>query len=272
MNRFFYLYSNLIMKLIDTHAHLYAEEFNEDLDVVIERSIQNDLSHVLLPNIDVDSIMPLKQIVALSNEKIQFLPMMGLHPCYVKEDWETQLAAIKLALDDKSLNCIAVGEIGLDYHWDLTFKEQQQESFLLQIDWAIEKKLPIAIHCRNAYEDVIKILQEKKHEDLRGVLHCFGGSIEEAQDLIDLGFYLGIGGVLTYKNAGLAEVITQIDTKHLMLETDAPYLAPVPYRGKRNESSYLIEIATKLADIKQTSIEEIAAITTRNASLLFQIV
>ncbi len=272
MNRFFYLYSNLIMKLIDTHAHLYAEEFNEDLDVVIERSIQNHLSHVLLPNIDVDSIMPLKQIVALSNEKIQFLPMMGLHPCYVKEDWQVQLAAIKLALDDKELNCIAVGEIGLDYYWDLTFKEQQQQAFRQQIDWAIEKKLPIAIHCRNAYEDVIKILQEKKHENLKGVLHCFGGSIQEAQDLIDLGFYLGIGGVLTYKNAGLAEVIAQIDAKHLVLETDAPYLAPVPYRGKRNESSFLLEIAKKLAEIKECSMEEVARITTKNAADLFQIV
>jgi len=260
------------MKLIDTHAHLYAEEFIDDLDRVIERSIEKNLSHIILPNIDCDSIKGLKKVTQLSNEKIQFLAMMGLHPCYVKDDFEKQLEIIYAEFENKEINIFAVGEIGLDYYWDLSYKGQQRQAFRVQIDWAIEKKLPIAIHCRNAYDDVIKILQEKKHADLKGVLHCFGGNIEEANLLIELGFYLGIGGVLTYKNAGLAEVIQQIDIKHLVLETDAPYLAPVPYRGKRNESAFLEEIAQKLSEIKKMSIEEVSSITSKNAMDLFQIV
>ena len=259
------------MNLIDTHAHLYAEEFDADIAEVIERSIQNNVSHILLPNIDTSTIDRLKTTSAISNTQLSFLPMMGLHPCYVKADVEEQLSVIKNDLFSNANDYIGVGEIGLDYYWDTTFKEQQIMALQAQIDWAIALQKPVAIHCRDAYSDLIEILTKKKHPDLRGVLHCFGGSIEEAKQLINLGFYLGIGGVLTYKKSGLDLVIKEIDLSFLVLETDAPYLPPVPFRGKRNESAYLVHIAEKLAEVKNVSLDMIADITTKNAKQLFNI-
>ena len=260
------------MNLIDTHAHLYAEEFDTDITEVIDRSIKNNVSHILLPNIDASTISRLKNTTTLSNKKLSFLPMMGLHPCYVKADVEEQLSVIKDELFANSNDYIGVGEIGLDYYWDTSFKEEQIKALQTQIDWAIALRKPIAIHCREAYLDIIQILKTKKHPDLRGVLHCFGGSIDQAKQLIALGFYLGIGGVLTYKKSGLDEVIKEIDTSFLVLETDSPYLPPVPYRGKRNESAYLVNIAEKLAEVKNISVDKIAEITTKNAKQLFSII
>ena len=193
--------------------------------------------------------------------------MMGLHPCSVQENFEEELAIVKKWLDQRAF--CAVGEIGLDLYWDKSFFAQQQEAFRRQISWAKELGLPIVIHSRNSTKEVLQILQEEKEERLRGIFHCFGGSVEEAKEIIDLGFYLGIGGVLTFKKAGLDQTMAEISLDHVVLETDSPYLAPVPYRGKRNESSYIHQIATKLASIKNISLDEVAATTTINARKIF---
>jgi TatD DNase family protein len=193
--------------------------------------------------------------------------MMGLHPCYVKEDHLEQLNHVHQWLQKRKF--AAIGEIGLDFYWDKTFTNQQYEAFQTQIDWALQYRLPIVIHTRNAMQETIDVLTTNKGKGLNGILHCFSGSYEDARSIIDLGFYLGIGGVITYKNAGLAEAIQDIPLEHLVLETDAPYLSPVPFRGKRNESSYLKYIVAKLAEIKNVTIEEVADITTRNAEKIF---
>ena len=254
------------MKLIDTHCHLYSEEFNDDRDVMIERAIQIGVKQFYLPAIDSSEI---DGMLALEDKYPGIcIAMMGLHPCYVKENYLAELAIVKEWLDKRPF--AAVGEIGLDYYWDTSFKEQQMEAFNLQMDWAMAKKLPIVIHTRNAMQETINMVKPFAAKGLKGIFHCFSGSYESAQQIIDIGFLLGIGGVVTYKNAGLAEVLTKINSKHLVLETDAPYLTPVPFRGKRNESSYLQYIVDKLSDIKQVSKDEIAAITTENAEQLFK--
>ena len=255
------------MKLIDTHTHLYDEQFNNDIHEVIARSKEHSVMHALLPNIDVASIELMNRLVAIDND--YFKPMMGLHPCSVNENWESELSIIKQNLDN--YNYIAVGEIGLDYHWDLTFKNAQIEAFKIQLNWAKDLKLPVSIHSRKAYADILKVLNEEKTADLNGILHCFGGDLTEAHKAIEMGFYLGIGGVVTYKNSSMAEIVKAIPLEHLVLETDAPYLPPVPYRGKRNESSYIHTIAHFIADLKNTTIEEVAIVTTHNAELIFGI-
>ena len=255
------------MEFIDTHSHLYLENFENDLKEVVERCKINKVNKVLLPNIDVKSIEQIKNLVALDNN--MFYAMMGLHQTSVDENYKESLDTI---LENDNLTDIcAIGEIGLDYYWSTEYKEQQIEAFQFQIDFAKERKLPIAIHCRNAFDDILNILEKNFDENLKGVLHCFTGNEEQAKRLIDMNFYLGLGGVLTYKNSGLDKVIEKIDLKHLILETDAPYLSPTPFRGKRNESSYTIYVAEKLAQIKEKSLAEVASQTTLNAKQLFNI-
>lgn len=255
------------MKLIDTHCHLYAEEFKEDRDAMIERGIRIGVEHFYLPAIDsteIDGMLALE-------EKYPgvCIAMMGLHPCYVKENYKKELAIVEDWLNKRPF--AAVGEIGLDFYWDTSFKEQQIEAFNLQMDWALIKKIPIVIHTRNAMQETLEMVKPYAAKGLKGIFHCFSGSYESALQIINMGFLLGIGGVITYKNAGLPEVLEKIDLKHIVLETDAPYLTPVPFRGKRNESSYLQYVVEKLSDIKQVSKDEIAAITTANAGRLFTI-
>jgi TatD DNase family protein len=253
------------MKIIDTHCHLYAEEFNEDSDAMIQRALDAGVSQFYLPAIDSKEIA---SMLALEKKYPGVCKaMMGLHPCYVKENYQEELSIVKEWLNKRSF--AAVGEIGLDYYWDTTFKQQQQEAFELQMNWAFEKNMPIVIHTRNAMQETIEMVKPFAAKGLKGIFHCFSGSYESAAEIIKMGFLLGIGGVVTYKNAGLAEVLTKIDLEHLVLETDAPYLTPVPFRGKRNESSYLQYVLRKLSEIKQVSEANIAAITTANAEKLF---
>jgi TatD DNase family protein len=253
------------MILTDTHTHIYISELRSNISAIMHRALEQRVSRFFLPNIDLESIDDVFSLTALYPDKCY--PMMGLHPCSVKDDYADVLAQIKNHIDKPDI--IAIGEIGIDLYWDKTTLEIQKEAFRIQIQWAKERKLPIVIHCRDAFQKIYDILKEEKDESLRGVFHCFTGSIEQARLITDLGFYLGIGGVLTYKNAGLPEVIKQVDMKHIVLETDSPYLTPAPHRGKPNESSYLIYVAEKLAEIKGMGLNEIADITTENSKLLF---
>ena len=253
------------MILIDTHCHLYSEEFTFDIDIVIQQAEKEGIQKFYLPGIDSNSI---DAMLALENRfPHKCIAMMGLHPCYVKENYLDELSIVSNWLAFRKF--AAVGEIGLDYYWDKTFAVQQQEVFRAQIELSIQYNLPIVIHTRNAMQDTINTVKEYAGKGVYGIFHCFGGSYETAQEIINAGFYLGIGGVLTYKKAGLAAVLEKIDLQHLVLETDAPYLAPAPFRGKRNESSYLKYIVAKLAEIKNVSIEEVAAVTTVNAQKIF---
>jgi TatD DNase family protein len=253
------------MQFVDTHTHLYSEEFKEDRKAIVEKAIKNGVNHLFLPNVDVDSIQPMLDLVWDFPEYC--FPMMGLHPCSVNEHVEAHLFQIQKWF--KKRKFWAVGEIGLDYYWSTDFKEQQISAFKKQIQWAINLDLPIVIHSRNSNEEVIKIIGEMAHPKLRGIFHCFSGDANQAKQIVDLGFLLGIGGVLTYKNSGLAEAIADISLENIVLETDAPYLAPVPHRGKRNESFYLLEIARKLAEIKAVGLNQVAEITTSNAKKVF---
>lgn len=255
------------MALIDTHTHLYLEQFDEDRPEMLARAREAGLEMVLLPNIDKSSIHSLLQMVKDDPEFCR--PMMGLHPCSVGKDVDEQLEAIESALDAN--DCVAVGEIGLDYYWDTTFKDAQQAAFRKQLNWAKERDLPVAIHSRESMEDVIRIIAEEQDGRLKGVLHCFTGNAGQAAELVELGFYLGIGGVLTYKKSGLGEAIENVPLDRLVLETDSPFLSPVPYRGKRNESAYVAKVAVKLAEIRHTEIEIIESQTTDNALKLFQL-
>ncbi len=253
------------MQFVDTHTHLYSEEFKEDRKAIVEKAIKNGVNQMFLPNVDVDSIQPMLDLVWDFPENC--FPMMGLHPCSVNEHVEAHLFQIQKWF--KKRKFWAVGEIGLDYYWSTDFKEQQISAFKKQIQWAINLDLPIVIHSRNSNEDVIKILGEMAHPKLRGIFHCFSGDANQASQIVELGFLLGIGGVLTYKNSGLTDAIADISLQHIVLETDAPYLAPVPFRGKRNESFYLLEIARKLAEVKAVGLNQVAEITTKNAKKIF---
>jgi TatD DNase family protein len=253
------------MNIIDTHCHLYSEEFDSDRDEMIQRALNAGVGQFFLPAIDSTAIAGM---LALEEKYPDVCKaMMGLHPCYVKENYQEELIIVKDWLDKRSF--AAVGEIGLDYYWDTTFKQEQQDAFELQMKWALEKNSPIVIHTRNAMQETIEMVKPFAAKGLKGIFHCFSGSFESATQIIKMGFLLGIGGVVTYKNAGLAEVLTKIDLEHLVLETDAPYLTPVPFRGKRNESSYLQYVLSKLSEIKQVPAATIAAITTANAEKLF---
>lgn len=253
------------MNLIDTHCHLYDEQLIADIDAVMERAVAAGVQKFYLPAIDSTTTIAMLSL----EEKFpgKCIAMMGLHPCHVKDNFKTELEMVADWLTKR--NFAAIGEIGLDYFWDTSFVKEQQEAFRTQIEWSIQYNLPIVIHTRNSMQETINIVKEYSAKGVRGIFHCFGGSYETANEIIKAGFYLGIGGVLTYKKAGLADVLQQIDLAHLVLETDAPYLTPVPFRGKRNESSYLSYITAKLAEVKNISQEEVAAITTANAQKIF---
>ncbi len=253
------------MTLIDTHTHLYSEDFATDIDAVVERAASEGVEKFYLPSIDSTATQAMLNLEQRFPGKC--IAMMGLHPCYVKENYREELRLVEEWLAKRSF--AAVGEIGLDHYWDTSFAGQQEEAFRQQIEWALHYKLPIVIHTRNAMQETINIVKEYTPRGLGGIFHCFGGSYESAREIIKAGFYLGIGGVLTYKKAGLPEVLDKIPLQHLVLETDAPYLTPVPFRGKRNESSYLRYVVEKLAEIKNVSREEVAAVTTANAEKIF---
>lgn len=253
------------MKLIDTHAHLYSRKFDSDRDEMMARAVERGIEQFYLPNIDSSSIEGMLALETAYPERC--FAMMGLHPCSVQENYEEELSIVRSWLDKRRF--CAIGEIGIDLYWDKSTLPIQEIAFKKQIDWALEFDLPIVIHARESLEEILAIVEEVKHERLRGIFHCFTGDIRQAERAIKLGFYLGIGGVLTFKNAGLDKTIAEIDLEHLVLETDAPYLAPVPKRGKRNESAYVYFVAEKLSEIKGISLEEIAAVTTANAEKIF---
>ena len=255
------------MQFIDTHSHLYSSQFDEDRTKVVKEAIETGVGTILLPNISSNYT---KGMLALCDKfPNNCFPMMGLHPCDVSvENFDTEIKHVEQELE--SGKYIGVGEIGLDLYWDKSTLTIQKKAFIHQIELAKKYNLPIAIHVRDSFSEAIKIIESLNDKSLSGVFHCFTGSIEDAHRVINLdGFYLGIGGVLTFKNSGLDNTIATIDIQHLILETDSPYLAPAPFRGKRNESKYIINIAEKLAEIHQISIGKVAEITTKNAKQLF---
>ncbi len=256
------------MSLIDTHCHLYLKEFETDLPELIQRAKHSGVEKIFLPAIDSETHGQLISLSNANNSEVSILPMMGLHPCSVKEDFEAELKIVEEHLNGP-VKFYAVGEIGLDYHWDLSFKEQQLIAFERQIEISIARNLPIAIHSRKSTQDCIDMVS-KFNGKAKGIFHCFGGSVEEARQIIELGFYLGIGGVVTYKNSGLKEVLQQLSLEHLVLETDAPYLTPVPHRGKQNEPSYIKLIAESVAAALGKTYEEVAETTSQNALRVFQ--
>ncbi len=256
----------MALTLVDTHAHLYASEFDADRSEVIERARLAGISTILLPNIDLDSVEPMLALVA--SEPNGFRPMLGLHPCYVSdEDPFAQLAEIATHWD--RADYVAVGEIGIDLHWRTDNLPAQQTVFRTQLNWAVERNLPVAIHARESNDQVAEVLEDMAQPGLCGVQHCFTGTLAEAQRLLDLGFYLGIGGVSTFKKGGLDEVLPHIGLDRLILETDCPYLAPTPNRGKRNEPAYLTYIVARLSELLGISPEHIIDQTTQNATALF---
>ncbi len=255
------------MIFTDSHCHLYATEFVNDIDAVMQRAAADGVSKFYLPAID--SSTHQQMILLEQRYPKNCVAMMGLHPCSVKENYLQQLEEVTDWLSQRKF--AAVGEIGLDFYWDKNFVHQQYDAFRKQIELSLQYQLPIVIHTRNAMPETIAVVKEYALRGLTGIFHCFSGNYDQALEIIDMGFYLGIGGVITYKNAGLAEVIANIDLKYLVLETDAPYLTPVPFRGKRNESSYLKYIVEKLALVKNTTVDEVATVTTANTQKIFGI-
>ncbi|MCW5908381.1 MAG: TatD family hydrolase [Chitinophagales bacterium] len=254
--------------LIDTHCHLYLEDFDEDLKETLLRCEYNDVRKIFLPAIDSETHQRLVSLSQLSNANCELLPMMGLHPCSVKQNFEDELNTVQKFLDEKKF--YAIGEIGLDYYWDVSFKEQQIYAFEKQLQWSINRKLPVAIHSRNSTSDCI-ISVAKFNGTVTGIFHCFSGSLEEARQVIELGMYLGIGGVVTYKNTNLRDVLKEVGLNRIVLETDSPYLTPVPHRGKRNEPSYVKLVCKAIAEALNKSYEEVAEITTQNALDVFSV-
>jgi len=251
---------------IDTHTHLYSEEFDADRNEIIKNAISKGITKLYLPNVDSSSIDDMLQLEKEFPENC--FAMMGLHPCSVKENYLEELAIIEDWLTKRKF--VAIGEIGIDLYWDKTFLKEQEIAFKKQIDWALTYNYSIVIHCRNAFDEIYSILSS--YQTLpKGIFHCFSGTIEQAEKILALkNFKLGIGGVVTFKNSGLDKVLESISIEDIVLETDAPYLAPAPFRGKRNESSYIPLIANKIADIKNLSIEEVQRITTKNATSIFE--
>jgi len=250
----------------DTHTHLYDQRFDQDREEMIRRALDAGVQKMYIPNCDHGTIAPMLEIESAWPEHC--FAMMGLHPCYVKDDYETELAVVEKWLAERSF--AAVGEIGLDYYWDKAWVPQQKDAFQRQIDLALQHDLPIVIHSRESTADCIELIKKKQKGDLRGIFHCFSGSLEEAREIVDLGLYLGIGGVVTYKKSTLPEIVATLPLSAIVLETDAPYLSPVPHRGRRNESSYLPLIAAEVATIRECAVEEVAEITTANAAKIFR--
>ncbi|MDE1337394.1 TatD family hydrolase [Vibrio aestuarianus] len=253
--------------MIDTHAHIYAAEFDNDRDEVVQRAKTQGIEKILLPNINLDSIQPMLATEAAYPNICH--SMMGLHPCYVDENVEQTLTVIESWFDKHPF--VAVGEIGIDLYWDKTFKAQQEKAFITQLNWAKERDLPVVIHTRDSINETLQLLAKEQDGSLAGVFHCFGGSIEEAKAINDLGFHLGLGGVSTFKNGGMDVVIPQLNLQWVILETDCPYLAPVPHRGKRNEPAYTQLVAQRVAQLTDKSLAEIQTITNLNANSLFAI-
>ncbi|MBR0296166.1 MAG: TatD family hydrolase [Paludibacteraceae bacterium] len=249
--------------MIDTHAHIDDPQYQDDLDAFIAQQKAEGVELILVPGVDATTIQPVLDVCGKYPDYL--LPGIGLHPENVREDWREQLAAIHASLENT--NYIAIGEIGLDYHFDTTFKAEQQEALRIQLGWAIARNLPVMIHSRDATEDCLNILRE--FPGLRGVMHCYSGSNETAKQIIKMGLYLGIGGVITFKNAKLRDNLKGIPLERIVLETDAPYMAPVPYRGQRNESRWMRYVADVLADVYHTTFEQIDTVTTSNAKTLF---
>lgn len=255
------------MIITDTHTHLYSEAFDEDREEVIVRAMDAGVSRFFIPAIDSTYTLAMYDLEKSYPENI-FL-MMGLHPTHVKENFKEELRHVEEQLAQRKF--LAIGEIGIDLYWDKTFLKEQQRAFRHQIHLAKKYKLPIVIHCREAFDEIFEILEQEQDDDLFGIFHCFTGTIEQANKAITYGMKLGIGGVSTFKNGKIDQFLNQIDLKHIVLETDSPYLAPVPYRGKRNESSYIVKVLEKLTIIYNLSKEEIASVTTQNSKEIFGI-
>ncbi len=249
----------------DTHSHLYSKEFDSDIDKVIINAKSNNVSSIYLPNIDISTIEKMNSLV--DKDPRLFKAMIGLHPGSVDSDYVKNLDIIRQEL--KKNKYVGIGEVGIDLYWDKTYKQEQIDAFETQVKWAKEFDLPVIIHARDAIDLTIDIIEKHQTGQLRGIFHCFTGNTDQAFKIMKLGFYMGIGGILTYKNSGLKQVVHQIPIEYMVLETDSPYLPPVPFRGKRNESAYLVHIASELAEVKNISIKDIAEITTNNAQKIF---
>jgi len=253
--------------LIDTHSHIYSTDFINDLDEVIQRAYSNDVRKIILPNIDSSSVKNLLNLVDTYPHIC--IPLMGLHPTSINHDYQEELQVVEYWL--KKRRFYGIGEIGIDLYWDKSFLEEQTLAFRFQLDLACQYQLPVVIHVRDSFDEVYQVMKEEKYANLKGVFHSFSGTIEQAKLVTELGFKIGVGGVVTFKKSGIDQIIKQIDPSHLVLETDSPYLTPVPFRGKRNESSYLVYIAQKIADLHNMTIGDIAKVTTENARKLFGI-
>jgi len=251
----------------DTHAHIYSKDFDEDRTEMLRQCDDSDIKRIYMPNIDHTSIDDMLELE--HRHPRQCFAMMGLHPCSVKKDFENELYRVEEWLSKRKFS--AVGEIGTDLYWDKTYWNQQQEAFKIQVGWAKKYRLPIVIHCRESIDETIELLEPLLDGQLTGIFHCFSGNQEQANKIIAMGFYLGMGGVVTFKNGGLDKILPEIDLKNIVLETDSPYLAPTPHRGKRNSPLYIPLIAAKIAEVKKISLDEVKSMTTRNALKLFDL-
>lgn len=275
------------MYLIDTHTHIYDRQFSLDRSETVQRALEAGVKMMLLPNVDASTIAPMLELHEQYPDCTRV--MMGLQPEEVKEDYKEVLSIMERELSDASsasqvprpkssvpsppsrVHYVGVGEVGLDFYWDATYEKQQLDAFETQLDWAKQLHLPLSIHCRNAFDKMVHILEKKQDGGLRGIMHCFTGTEDEAKAYLDLGFHLGLGGVTTYKNCGVKDFLPNLPLERIVLETDAPYLAPVPCRGKRNEPAFLVHTAQKIADILEMSLEKLATVTTQNVTSLFQL-
>ena len=257
----------MIMLLIDTHTHVYDHQFSLDRNDAMQRALDAGVGMMLLPNVDASTIAPMIELYEQYPDCTRV--MMGLQPEEVKEDYKEVLSQMEKELERGIY--VGVGEVGLDFYWDATFEKQQLDAFETQLDWAKQLHLPLSIHCRNAFDKMVKILEHKQDGGLRGIMHCFTGTEEEAKVYLGLGFHLGLGGVTTYKNCGVKDFLPNLPLDRIVLETDAPYLAPVPCRGKRNESAFLVHTAQKIAEILGMDLNELAVMTTANVKQLFNL-
>jgi TatD DNase family protein len=255
------------MYLVDTHTHVYDHQFSLDRNEAVQRALEAGVGMMLLPNIDTETVAPMLELYEQYPDCTRV--MMGLQPESVKEDYKQVLDVMEKELERGIY--VGVGEVGLDFYWDATYEKQQLDAFETQLDWAKQLGLPLSIHCRNAFDKMVKILERKQDGGLRGIMHCFTGTEEEAKVYLELGFHLGLGGVITYKNCGLKDYLPNLPFDRIVLETDAPYLSPVPCRGKRNEPAFLVHTAQKIAEIIQISVKDIVEITSSNAQMLFGI-
>ena len=251
--------------MVDTHSHLYDTQFDDDRDAVVTRAMERGVERMLLPNIDEQTVQPMLDVCA--RYPANCFPMLGLHPTSVDRDFERKLEKISEYLEHTKI--VAIGETGIDLYWDRQYLHQQIESFRIQIGWAKKYRLPLSIHCRKSYNEIISVLKKEQDGSLTGVFHCFPGNLRQAKEVTDLGFALGIGGVVTYRNAEMATVVQHIDIEHILTETDAPYLPPEPFRGKKNESAFIHYIIHKIAELKSMPVKKIAEITNANAERIF---